>query len=246
MTDKKYILIVGASSGIGAATAKAVSNQDTSLILMARRKNQLQNVQRELSGESTVVACDVCDYDQINDFFDSLVEKGIKLSALIYTAGICFVKPIKAMSSKDLSDMFAVNVFGFYEMCRHFQNSKVSEKGASIVALSSYASVTKEKGMSAYAMTKSAMNTAVQVMAKEFVKRQIRVNAILPANTTSIMGHDVDEWDETVVNDIVNKQALGLIPVEEVVASIRFLLSEDASHITGELLTITANYNGGK
>lgn len=237
-------MVVGASSGMGAAVAKAISNDETTVILLARREEQLRLVQKELRGESIVYACDVCDYTQISSFFDFLKEKKILLSAMIYTAGICFVKPIKAMEAGELDRMFAVNVFGFYEMCRHFQSPGVSVKGASIVAFSSYASVTKESGMSAYAMTKTAMNTSVQVMAKEFSKRRIRVNAILPANTVSKMGQIEDVWSDDEKKAISEVQPLGLIEFEEIVEVVSFLISDMSAHVTGTLIEISAGYKG--
>ena len=243
-SEKKYILIVGASSGIGAATAKELSDSDTVVILMARRVQQLEKVQKELSGESIIAPCDVCDYDQVIAFFDSLKEQNIKLSAMVYTAGICYVKTIKMMEQGELDDMFRINVFGFFEMCRNFQSPKVSERGASIVALSSYASISKETGMSAYSMTKSSMNTAVQVMAKEFIKREIRVNAVLPARTMSRMGNTVDEWSEEELAAIKEVQSLGSVPIEEITRTISFLLSESAAHITGSLIEISGGYKG--
>lgn len=244
MSNKRYILIVGASSGIGAATAKALSNDETCIILMARRVDQLITVQKSLVGESIIAACDVCDNDQILRFFESLKEKNIKLSAMIYTAGICYVKTVKMMEPGEIEEMFRVNVFGFYEMCRNFQSPKIANKGASIIALSSYASVSKETGMSAYAMTKSAMNTAVQVMAKEFIKREIRVNAILPGNTMSRMGSLSDDWTDEELETINEIQNLGCVPVGEITKTIEFLLSDSALHITGSLIEISGGYKG--
>ena len=242
MQEKRFVLIVGASSGIGAEMASALSNDETTVILMARRLKELKETQRKLKGESIIAVCDVCDYEQIADFFESLITRNIKLSAMIYTAGICCIKPIKAMDPGELDAMFAVNVFGFYEMCRHFQTPKVSVKGATITAISSYASVLEESGMSAYAMTKSALNTAVKIMAKEFAKREIRVNAILPANVMSKMSSDDNTWNDEELQEIKARQRYGVIPIEEVVSTILFIMSERATHMTGELITISAGY----
>ncbi len=242
MSDKKYILVVGASSGIGAYVAKYLSNRENVIILMARRHELLLSLSKELNGESIIWDCDITDYSQIESFFEYLRDKEIKLSAMIYASGICCVKPLKVMETAELERMFAVNVFGFYEMCRQFQNTKISVRGASIVAFSSYASVTKESGMSAYAMTKSAINTAVEVFAKEFSRREIRVNAILPAYTMSKMGVLVDSRTEDELNEIKKIQPLGVIPLDEIAKLIKFLISSDSNHITGSLIPISAGY----
>ena len=242
MEDKKYILIVGASSGIGSDIAKHLAGDKTVLFLMARRKDKLTTLQKQLNGPSEVVVCDITKNEDIQSFFLHIKEEGIKFNAMIYTAGVCYKKPVKTMLPGEIEDLFKVNIFGFYEICRWFQSSAISERGASIVALSSYASISKERGMSAYAMSKAAMNTAVEIMAKEFIKRKIRVNAILPANTTSVMGREEDFLSDEEQERILEQQPLGVISIQEISELVAFLISEKASHITGALLEVSAGY----
>ncbi len=242
--DKQYILIVGASGGIGRAISSALAEKDAALILMGRRENRLRDLQRELSCESRIALCDIRDNNEISRFFEMLKGEGIKLSGMVYCAGVCFVKSLKAMEEGELEDMFRTNVFGFYELCRHFQSSKISVKGASIVALSSYASVSKEPGMSAYAMSKAAMNTMVQVLAKELAKREIRINAVLPAVVMSRMGEDNDEWTQEEMDVGRTVQSYGFIPKIRIAEMVEFLLSQRSSHTTGGLFEISAGFRG--
>lgn len=240
----KYYLITGASSGIGREMAKSLSDSDTMIILVARRQEKLLEVQKELKGKSMVIPCDLTKTDEIESVFHTLQEEGIRLDGLIYCAGIAFIKTLKLMERDDLENMFRVNVFGFYEMCRHFQNVKASNKGAAIVGISSYAATMKEPGMSAYAMTKEAMNTQVQILAKEFLKRRIRINAVMPANVMSKMCDDNNDWTEEEIAELTRKQPLGVIPIANVISTVQFLLSEDAKYITGECIGISAGYHG--
>lgn len=240
----KNYLIAGASSGIGRGVAQALSNQNTTVILIARNKEKLENVKNELAGNAIVIPCDVTKNSDITHVFETIREKKIKLDGMIYCAGICFVKPIKAMEETDLENMFRINVFGFYEMCRQFSQNTISNKGAAIVGVSSYAAATKEMGMSAYSMTKKAMNTQVQVLSKEFLKRRIRINTVMPAVVMSKMAQAHNEWTAEELAQVKEKQPLGIIPIDDVVKAILFLMSEDASHITGECLSISSGYHG--
>lgn len=240
----KYILITGASNGIGREVAKQISNKDTTVILAARRRDKLELVQSELEGEGIVIPCDLTKKEDIASLFHALQERGIKLDGMVYCAGICFIKPIKAMETDDLERMFRVNVFGFYEMCRLFANRSVSNRGAVIVGVSSYAAASRESGMSAYAMTKEAMNVQVQVLAKEFVKRKIRINTVMPANVMSKMACENNEWTEEEIAGVESKQPLGVISIESVAEVIRFLMSDAAKYITGETIAISAGYHG--
>lgn len=240
----KYYLVTGASSGIGRETAIQLSSQDTMVILVARRREKLLEVQKELEGKSMVLPCDLRKPEEIGHVFETLKNEGIRLDGLVYCAGVCYVKPLKVMEKGDLENIFRVNVFGFYEMCRYFQQVRVSNKGAVIVGISSYSTVMTEPGMSAYVMTKEAMNAQVRVLAKEFLKRKIRINTLMPANVMSKMSAEENEWSEEEIAVETEKQPLGLIPLENVANVIRFLLSDDARYITGECIALSAGYHG--
>lgn len=238
----KYYLVTGASSGIGREVAKQISNEDTTVVLVARREDKLKELKLELMGPSVVIPCDLRRSVDIKNVFDELSKKKIKLDGLVYCAGICFVKPIKIMEENELQDMFQINVFAFYEMCRYFSQVSVSNKGACIVGVSSYAAVSKEAGMSAYAMTKESMNVQTQVLAQEFLKRKIRINTVMPAHVMSKMAEDENTWTEEELEIVKCKQPLGIIPIDNVVKVIKFLLSRDAQYITGQSISINAGY----
>ncbi len=238
----KYYLVTGASSGIGREVAKQISNEDTTVVLVARREDKLKELQLEIMGPSVVIPCDLRRSVDIKNVFDELSKKKIKLDGLVYCAGICFVKPIKIMEENELQDMFQINVFAFYEMCRYFSQVSVSNKGACIVGVSSYAAVSKEAGMSAYAMTKESMNVQTQVLAQEFLKRKIRINTVMPAHVMSKMAEDENTWTEEEIEIVKRKQPLGIIPIDNVVKVIKFLLSRDAQYITGQSISINAGY----
>lgn len=239
----KYYMVTGASSGIGCEAAKQLSNKNTTIILVARRQDLLQEISTELDGNSIILPCDLTKPQEIESMFDTLKKQNIKLDGLIYCAGIHFTKTIKVMDYEDLANIFRINVFGFYEMCRHFQKIKVSNNGSVIVGVSSYAAVTREMGMSAYAMSKEAMNVQVQILAREFAKRKIRINTIMPAQVMSKMACADNYWSEQELENVRVKQPFGIIPIENIVGVIKFLMSDAAEFITGETLSISAGYH---
>ena len=242
--EQKVIVIVGASSGIGAAISKELSEDNNLLILVGRRENRLREVQKSLRGESQIAVCDLSSNDQLTDLFEKIQEKGVKLSGLVYCAGVWALKPCKAMEPGEIERIFQINLFSFYEMCRLFVSPKISVKGASILGMSSIASLRPEAGISAYAMSKSAMNSMVKVLACEFMKREIRINAILPADTMSKMGVGEEEYSEEECQSIKQYQPLGVIPLKEVAEVAKFLISDSSKHMTGELITISGGYQG--
>ena len=238
----KYYLVTGASSGIGRETAMRLSDSDTTVILVARREDRLKKLQQEMAGQSVIVPCDLRKSSDIANVFQVLSERNIKLNGMVYCAGVGCIAPIKVMERESLEEMFQINVFAFYEMCRCFAQRNVSEKGSTIVGISSYSSVSCESGMSAYAMSKEAMNTQVKVLAKEFIKRKIRINTVMPANVMSKMACENNDWTEEEINSVESKQPLGIIPIENVVDMIMYLMSDAGKYITGETIAISAGY----
>lgn len=240
MSEKKYILIVGASSGIGEEIAKTISSKYNTLILLARRKEKLEEIQKGLKGDSLVYACDVTDYSRVADFFEYTQSNNIKFSGMVYTPGKYILKPFKSMDSGEFDSYFQINLFSFNELCRHFQSPKNSEKGASIVAISSYSAITLDAGLNAYPVSKCALNALVKVLSKELAKRMIRINAILPSHVLSVVGGG--EFSSEQTEERESHVALGQIPKAEVAKLVSLLLSDDTKHMTGELLTISAGW----
>lgn len=243
--DKTY-LIAGASSGIGEAAARRFDALGAKVILVARREDKLQKICQSLSENSSYFAYDLKDTSHVNNLFEEILQKNGKLDGLVYTAGICRVEAIKNMKCESLMEMLQVNTLSFFSLCQCFSKVKYSQKGASIVALSSYAAKSAEKGMCGYAMSKAALNTEIVVMAKEFLKRSIRVNAIMPANVLNKMAVEENIWTDEEFEMLKQVQPLGVIPVEQVVNCIEFLISDKSSFITGETIAISGGYKFNK
>jgi NAD(P)-dependent dehydrogenase (short-subunit alcohol dehydrogenase family) len=131
--------------------------------------------------------------------------------------GVLHLAGAFAMGSKpeDFENMLGASVMSGVRVIE--SNRDKIEDGGRIIAISSVASITKPAGMAAYVVAKSALNTYIEVLAKELHKRRITVNALLP----STLG------EGGVTHDRVN-------------AAIAFLLSDNASPITGQLIALTA------
>lgn len=246
----KNYMIVGASSGIGEACVDKLSEEAENLIIVARNKEKLNFLQSQYQGKINVVpvSYDVTDLDHINTVFTVCKEKKIKLDGLVYSAGMDGTWPIKINNTALMQEMMTVNCFGFVEMARNFYSKRFSADGASIVVVSSIASVLNETGMSAYCASKAALNSYVKTMSKEFVRRRIRVNAVLPAGVSTPMAEEKgillsglavagNGGENGILQD---PQPLGMIPPNIVASQIAYLLSDQADYITGELLTMGA------
>ncbi|MCI8364511.1 MAG: SDR family oxidoreductase [Eubacterium sp.] len=236
---KRSILITGASSGIGKAVSKYLSEQGCFVIIVARNRDKLSQVADQLCGQSLVIPYNLLDLEHIEDIFVQCSEKGIKLDGLVHCAGINCDIPVRMNEVKVMQDVTTVNYYSFVELGKYFGKRKYSNERASVVAISAMAADVCQKGMCTYSASKAALNAAVRVMGREFVKRHQRVNAIMPAFVNTPMVERMD----SALGDLERKieaQPLGLIEPEQIAYLVDFLLSDKSSYITGACIPVSA------
>lgn len=245
----KNYLIIGASSGIGEACVHKLSKEKKRLILVARSEDKLRALKSRYADKTDIfpVPYDLTDLEHLEMIYDICKEQKIKLDGMVYSAGMDGTWPVKVNNTAAMQQMMTVNCFAFVEMAKIFYSKRFSNDGASIVAISSIASLTSEIGMSGYCASKAALNSYVKTMSKEFLRRRIRVNAILPAGVSTPMAEEKGKLLAGVTSDPEQEnsfsndpQPLGMIPSEIVASQVEFLLSEKAQYMTGELVTIGA------
>ena len=200
----------------------------------------------ELPGKTVPICYDLNDLENIKEIFDDYGINKEKLDGLIYCAGVDAAWPVKVNSISAMQEVMNVNCFAFVEMSRIFYKKQYSNQNASIVAISSIASLTNEPGMIAYSVSKAALNSAVKTMSKEFIRRGIRVNAILPGAVKTPMSEKKEKVFSEIEKTEENKsniQPLGVIPTDIIARQIKFLLSDDSGYTTGELITVSGGRN---
>ena len=236
MKDKR-ILILGASSGIGAETAQYLSREGCQVILAARREEMLKAVLEKLDGDGhKYYTTDVTDPDSLDNLFKAIKQEDGPLDGMVYCAGVNSTMPLTQLKPDKVHAVFEVNFFGFIEAMRQFARRGRYNEGARVVAVSSMAAIRGDKAHTAYSASKAAMNAAVRCLAKELADKKIYVNAVEPAMTQTEMlvsyaeeGGGVNSGHE----ELLKRQYLGLIQPEEVAKVISFLLGSGASAMTG-------------
>lgn len=256
MHDKRKIMILGSTGGIGSSCAEYLNSLDTELYLVGRDEEKLKLLQKKLmldcdtkAGEINEEAdrqrivtlkADIHSSECIKNLFQVLKEKKIKLNGMIYSVGIEGVMPLKMMNRDYLTNVMDANCIAFIELCKYFSSKKVSEDGASIVAISSLASLKNYIGELAYCVSKAALNSAVKGAAKEFLNRKIRVNAVLPGTTETAMLSKARERVENFDERVLKSQPLGIIDARQIAYLTSFLLSEKSKYITGTCIPVCA------
>ena len=236
-------IITGATSGIGEACTKTLASDDNRLIIVGRNTDKLYDLKNKLPGEIIPIEYDLNDLSNVGSLFEPCSKLGFKLDGMVYSAGIDSAWPVKVNNTSKMQEIMTVNCFAFVEMCRYFYSKKNSADGSSIVAISSLASVLNEKGNCAYSMSKAALNSSIKTISKEYIRRKIRVNAILPGGVNTPMGNSKGELlasaKEENVNESPDEQPLGAMTGKDIADIVCFLLNPTGAFFTGELITVS-------
>ena len=178
---EKNILITGASSGIGKEISLYLAKQGATVILIGRNEERLREIKEQIGDKAYTYVCDLNHTEKIRGIFDFCRENGLKLDGMVHSAGISEPMPVRSVSIQNVEETMRVNCMSFAELGKYFGGKRYSNEQASVVAISSLAATRPAMGQVSYAASKAALNSMVEVMSKEFLKRKIRVNAIMPS-----------------------------------------------------------------
>lgn len=235
-TDKT-VVVTGASSGIGRATAERFADEGANIVLNSRSREDLEEVANNLDEDRTlVVDGDVSD----SAFADELVARTVDefggLDVLHANAGVNG-GPLAEASDKEIQQILAVNTMGTMYLARA-AFPELKKTGGSIVATSSVSGLGGDWGQSTYNAAKGAVSNLVRALALEFGSDGVRVNAVAPSLTKTGMTEEMLD-DEELVDAFKNRMALDRIAEPEDVADVvAFLASDGARFVTGVNLPV--------
>ncbi len=233
----KTVLITGATSGIGEDCARYLSCKGYDILIIGRNKEKLDALKAEFKDRCiNSFQCDLTENEAVDAIFSEIKDKKIFLDGLIHCAGIdSFAAPVRMIKNESVEKSFSLHTEVFVKMCKSFYRKEISNEGSSIIAISSLASLMCQRNSLDYSVSKAALNAAVKVISKEFIKRGIRVNAILPANVDTPMCDNLKK-----MGNIEDIQPMGFIEPRYVSFMVEYLLSDKSKYMTGELIPISA------
>jgi 3-oxoacyl-[acyl-carrier protein] reductase len=240
MVERKIAIVTGGSRGIGRAIAIELAACGYDVVITYKSNEaaaeETLRLIREAGGEGESLRFDVGDAAEAERRVNELLARRELVDALINNAGITADGLFLMMPRKDWDSVINTSLGGFYNMTKPVLRKMLRKKSGAIVSLASVSALIGNRGQANYAAAKAGLIAASRVLASEVARLGIRVNVVAPGLIATDM-----------IKDAPLEHIKQMIPMgrigrpEEVAKVVRFLCSDDASYITGQVISV----NGG-
>lgn len=235
----KWVLVTGASRGIGKETALYLASNGYNIVLHCSNDvKRLDGLKQEIEAKSVqarTIAFDIRNRAQVEQILINDIEVNGMYYGVVLNAGIAKDNPFPAMEEDEWDDVLRTNLDGFYNVLKPLIMPFIQQKKGRIVVMSSISGQCGNRGQVNYSASKAGLIGAAKALSQEVAKRKITVNCIAPGIIETDMTEDLPE------------EAVKQIPMrrmgqaKEVASLVNYLMSEDAGYITGQVIGV----NGG-
>ena len=230
----KVVVVTGASSGLGEATARRLAQHGAKLVLGARRLERLQALAKELSlGDDAVIETDVTQYEQVKRLVDRAVQSHGRIDVMINNAGLMPLSPLERLKIDDWDRMIDVNIKGvLYGVAAALPHMKAQLSGH-IINVSSVAGHKVRAGSAVYSATKTAVRVISEGLRQEVKPYNIRTTIISPGAVASELPDSITEPD---IAENVHKVYEHAIPADSFASMVMFAMSQPEDVDVNEIL----------
>jgi len=239
--EGKKVLVTGGSRGIGRAVVEGFAREGAEVAFIYHsNKEAAEDVVSTLAGEGfkTVTAhqCDVSDQAQVDALVEKLIDQWERLDILVNNAGIVKDGLLATMDPSNWLAVINTNLNSVFYFCRAVTRPMMSQRAGRIINMSSVAAEFPNQGQANYAASKGGVQGLTRCMATELGRRGITVNAVAPGFIETDMTVAVRNAAEAEIKKAIPLRRLG--KPEDIASAALFLASDEASYITGQILTV--------
>ena len=240
MGEQKIAVVTGGSRGIGRAIAVDLAAHGYQMVITYKANDEAAaetlRLIREAGGNGEAVKFDVGNAAEAEGAINDLLGRLERIDVLVNNAGVTADGLFLMMPRRDWNAVIDTTLHGFYNMTKPVLRKMLRRKSGAIVSLSSVSALVGNRGQANYAAAKAGLIAASRVLSSEVARLGIRVNVVAPGLV-----------DTEMIRDAPLENIKQMIPMgrigrpEEVAKVVRFLCSDDASYITGQVISV----NGG-
>ena len=233
-------LVTGASGGIGAAIAQALSAQGARLAVSGSNVDKLSAFRDTLGGDHVALPCDLSDGAAVDALVGQAVEAlGGKLDILVNNAGVTRDNLVMRMKDEEWDQVIRVNLEAAFRLARAAARPMMKARHGRIISITSVVGATGNPGQANYAASKGGLTAMSKALAQELASRGITVNCVAPGFIRSAMTDGLPDAQKDALNARIPAGHMG--EGADVGAAVVYLASREASYVTGQ----TIHVNGG-
>lgn len=235
----KIVVITGAGSGIGAATAQRFAKDGATVVLVGRTRDKLDALAAELPASDKVFIrpADVSSTEDVNALFQDVIDQYGQIDVLVNNAGVASGGPIAEVTDEDWRNVMSINVDGVFH-CTRAAMPHLQKTGGCIVNTSSVSGLGGDWAFATYNTSKGAVSNFTRAVALDYNQTGVRVNAVCPSLTRSELTDSMFDNDELMAKFAERIPAGRGAEAAEVADVIVFLASHDARFVNGVNLPV--------
>lgn len=245
MLTGKVALVTGASRGIGSEIASTLAEEGAFVIVnyngSKERAEEVIEKIKDRGGDAVTYGCNVADFTACGEMIQNIIKEYGRIDILINNAGITRDGLVMKMTEEDFDLVLDTNLKGAFNTIRHSSRYFLKQRAGSIVNISSVSGVMGNAGQANYSASKAGIIGLTKSIARELASRGITCNAIAPGFIATEM---TDAMPDSAKEALKAQIPLGRIGTAKDVAELAaFLVSDKASYITGQVLSVDGGMN---
>ncbi|ELC8424099.1 TPA: 3-oxoacyl-[acyl-carrier-protein] reductase [Clostridium perfringens] len=240
MLKDKVAIVTGGTRGIGRAIALKLADHGANIVINYRNSDkeaeELKAILEEKGVKVLAVKCDISNFEDSKNLMDKCKEVFGKIDILVNNAGITKDTLIMRMKEEDFDNVIDVNLKGTFNCAKHASAIMLKQRFGKIINMTSVVGIAGNAGQVNYAASKAGVIGLTKSLAKELGSRGITVNAVAPGFINTDMTASLSEKVKEEASKNIPLKRLG--DPEDVANLVRFLASDAANYITGQVINV--------